>query len=55
MKDEHLQMLQNFKTKNEWPANLSKQDRNYSQNLADWVYRSEFPITTILEQLSTYQ
>jgi hypothetical protein len=33
MKDEHLQMLQNFMTKNEWPAHLSKQDHNYFQNL----------------------
>ncbi len=38
MKDKHLQMLQHFMTKNEWPAHLSKQDRNYLQNLADKAF-----------------
>jgi RNase H-like domain found in reverse transcriptase len=31
MKNEHLQMLQNFMTKNEWPSQLSLIDYNYPQ------------------------
>jgi hypothetical protein len=35
MQDEHLQMLQTYMTKNEWPTNLSRQDQTYFKNLAD--------------------
>ncbi len=41
MQDEHLQMLQTFMTKNEWPDHLSKQDRNYFQSLADKAFQDK--------------
>jgi len=41
MKDEHLQMLQNFMTKNEWPAHLSKQDHNYFRNMMGKAFQDK--------------
>jgi len=41
MQYEHLQTLQTFLTKNEWPAYLSKQDRNYFWNLVDKVFQDK--------------
>jgi hypothetical protein len=52
MKDEYLQMLQNFMTKNEWPAHLSKQDCIYFQNLADKVFQDKNKVVWV--RLSDY-
>jgi hypothetical protein len=35
MKDEELQMLQQYMTENEWPASMSKADQNYFQMLTN--------------------
>jgi hypothetical protein len=37
--DETLQMLQNFRSKNEWPPHLSKQDQSYYKILMERVFQ----------------
>jgi len=41
MQDEHLQMLQTFMTKKDWPAHLSKQDGNFFRSLADKAFQDK--------------
>jgi hypothetical protein len=41
MKDEELQILQTFMTKNEWPPKLSKQEQNYYKIMADRVFQDK--------------
>jgi len=41
MQDEHLQMLQTYMTKNEWPPNLSKQYQNYIKNLVEKAFQDK--------------
>jgi hypothetical protein len=41
MKDEELQILQTFMTKNEWPSQLSKQEQNYYKILVDKVFQDK--------------
>jgi hypothetical protein len=41
VQDEVLQMLQTFRTKNEWPTHLSKQDQTYYKILAERVFQDK--------------
>jgi hypothetical protein len=41
MQDEVLQMLQTFKTNNQWPPHLSKQDHAYYKILTDKVFQDK--------------
>ncbi len=47
MKDDDLQMLQTFMTKNEWPPNLPKQDRTYFKNLAGKAFQDKNKVVWI--------
>jgi hypothetical protein len=47
MQDEHLQMLQTYMTKNEWPLNLSKQDQMYFKNLAEKAFQDKNKVVWI--------
>jgi Integrase zinc binding domain len=42
MQDAHLQMLQNFMSKNKWPPHFSKQDCNNFQNRADKAFKKKW-------------
>jgi transposase InsO family protein len=41
MQDDALQMLQTFRTKNEWPPHLSKQDQTYYKILTERVFQDK--------------
>jgi Integrase zinc binding domain len=41
MQDDELQMLEAFMTKNEWPPNLTKQDRTYFKTLAEKAFQDK--------------
>jgi hypothetical protein len=41
MQDEVLQMLQTFKTKNQWPPHISKQDQAYYKTLVDKAFQDK--------------
>ena len=41
MKDDGLQMLQTYMTKNNWPPQLSKWDQQYFKNLADKAFQDK--------------
>jgi len=47
MQNDNIQMLQTFKTKNEWLPNLPKQDRIYFKNLAEKAFQYQIKVVWV--------
>jgi hypothetical protein len=47
MKDEQLEMLQHYMTKNKWLAKLSKSEQNYLQTLVNRAFQDKNKVVRV--------